>query len=84
VYYNVLTYVSYVEKTRPGNFLPYANLVAMGQQKRLATYERTDSTLPGVRFGWLYQVLKLGNGFISILLYNMLGRGWLVPQGPGG
>ena len=28
---------TYVEKTGPGNFLPYANLVAMGQQKRLLT-----------------------------------------------
>jgi len=28
---------TYVEKTGPGNFLPYVNLVAMSQQKRLLT-----------------------------------------------
>ena len=37
-----------MEKTGPGNFLPYVNLWQMGQQKekRLPTFlkERTDST----------------------------------------
>ena len=41
MYYTVSIYV---EKTGPGNFLPYANLGTMGQQKRLPTYERTDDT----------------------------------------
>ena len=40
MYYTVSTYV---EKTGPGNFLSYANLRTMGPQKRLATYEQTDS-----------------------------------------
>ena len=42
-----------------------------------------ECTLPGVRCGRLYPVLKLGTGFISVSQYNRLGRGWLVPQGPG-
>jgi hypothetical protein len=36
LYYSY-TVSTYVEKTGPGNFLPYAFLVAMGQQKRLPT-----------------------------------------------
>jgi hypothetical protein len=37
-----------VEKTGTGNFLPYANLGTIGQQKRLLTYKRTDSTAVGI------------------------------------
>jgi hypothetical protein len=40
VYYTVSIYV---EKTRPGNFLPYAFLMTMGHPKRLLTYDQTDS-----------------------------------------
>jgi hypothetical protein len=51
VYYTVSTYV---EKTGPGNFLLYVNLMAMGQQKRLITYKRTDSTYNAIAIYYMY------------------------------
>ena len=39
----IYTLSIYVEKTGPGNFLPYVNLGTMGQQKRPPIYEQSDS-----------------------------------------